>query len=305
MTMSIQQNLKNQQMAKQQPDAIQQISQKSVAALMNATLGASGYKKRFEELLGKRSAQFTSSLVTLINATPDLQQAFMQNPNEVIVCGLKAATYDLPIEPGLGYAYIVVYKDYKNRGGSPVPTFIIGYKGMIQLALRTGVYKTINVTDVREGELKSFNRLTEDIEIEFIEDEEVREATPIIGYVGYFRMVNGTEKTVYKTVKQINAHRDKFSKAKTGFGWANNYEAMAKKTILRELLGKWGLLSIDYQRADASTIAAADAIAKGTFDDEDDSTIDADYTINSAEDQAILADLDAELAAEAEKDMEE
>ena len=140
---------------------------------------------------------------------------------------------------------------------------------MNQLAMRTGAYKTINVMDVREGELKSYNRLTEEISIEFIEDEDAREATPVVGYVGYFKLINGTEKTIYMTRKQIEAHEKKHRKGKyMGKGWQDDFEAMAQKTVYRRLIGKWGLMSIDYQTADAATIAAAEAIATGNFDDD-------------------------------------
>ena len=183
----------------------------------------------------------------------------------MIQSALKAATFDLPIDPGLGFAYVV---PFRNKGKIEAQ-FILGYKGMIQLALRTGAYKTLNVIDVREGELKRFDRLTEEIEIDFVEDDEEREQLPIVGWCGYFKLTNGTEKTVYMTKKQIEAHEKRFRKGNyQGFGWRDNFEAMAAKTVLRRLLGKWGLLSIDYQQASPATIAAADAIATGQFDDE-------------------------------------
>jgi len=194
----------------------------------------------------------------------------------IIQSALKAATFDLPIDPNLGYAYIVpFYNTVKGADGAEdirrmEATFIMGYKGMNQLALRTGVYETINVIDVREGELKRYNRLTEEIDVQFIEDEDEREKLPIVGWVGYFRLINGTKKTIYMTRKQVEAHEKKHRKGKyIGKGWREDFDAMAMKTVFRRLIGKWGLMSIDYQRADKSTLAAADAIAKGQFDDED------------------------------------
>jgi recombination protein RecT len=128
---------------------------------------------------------------------------------------------------------------------------------MHQLAMRTGAYKTINVIDVREGELKSYNRLTEDIQLEFVEDEDEREALPVIGYVGYYRLVNGAEKTIYMTSKQIEAHEKKFRKGNyMGKGWRDDWNSMALKTIYRRLIGKWGVMSIDYQnRGEAEKLA--------------------------------------------------
>ena len=146
-------------------------------------------------------------------------------------------------------------------------------RGMLQLALRTGAYKTINVTDVREGELKSYNRLTEEIELEFIEDEDKREATPVVGYVGYFKLINGSEKTIYMTKKQVEANEKKNRKGKyMTKGWREDFEAMALKTVYRRLIGKYGLMSIDYRTADAHTVAAAQAIASGQFDADDENT---------------------------------
>ena len=247
---------------------------KSINGIMSAILDGEKMRKRFDDLLGDRSAQFISSIVSLVNATPQLQQAMYEAPMTVIQSALKAATYDLPIDPGLGYAYIVPFKNKQPDGSfRNEAAFILGYRGMLQLALRTGAYKTINVTDVREGELKSYNRLTEEIELEFIEDEDKREATPVVGYVGYFKLINGSEKTIYMTKKQVEAHEKKNRKGKyMTKGWREDFEAMALKTVYRRLIGKYGLMSIDYRTADAHTVAAAQAIASGQFDADDENT---------------------------------
>jgi recombination protein RecT len=244
--------------------------------MLNSLLDSEGYRRSFDDLLGKRAPQFVSSIVSMVNADANLQKAFAGAPITIIQSALKAATYDLPIDPGLGYAYIVPFNNsiklpdgtYQKRMEA---SFIMGYKGMIQLALRTGAYKTLNAMDVREGELKSYNRLTEEIEIDFVEDEDARAKLKIIGWVGYFKLVNGMEKTVYMSRKQIEAHEAKNRKGQyMGKGWRDDFDAMALKTVLRRLIGKWGLMSIDYQTANPATVAAADAIARGTFDDEDE-----------------------------------
>lgn len=251
------------QMTQTQPQA-----KESTAALMNMLLSKEGYQKRFDELLGKRSPQFISSIVSLMNADSALMDAFHDAPVTIIQSALQAASFDLPINPALGYAYIVPFRNSKRNRMEA--SFIMGYKGMLQLALRTGVYKRINVVDVRAGELKSYDRLREDIELEFIEDEDEREKAPIIGYVGYFQMVNGMEKTIYMTVKQLQAHEKKFRHGNyMSRGWKENPDAMMRKTIMRKLIGKWGLMSVTYQSADPATLRAAQAIASGTFDDED------------------------------------
>ena len=219
-------------------------SKQSVNQLMSTFLDGEGMRKRFDELLGKRSPQFISSIVSLVNADANMQQAFYEAPMTVIQSALKAATFDLPIDQNLGYAYIV---PFKNKG-TMTANFILGWKGMHQLALRTGAYKTINVMDVREGELKKYNRLTEEIDIQFEDDEDKREELPVIGYVGYYKLVNGAEKTIYMTVKQIQNHEKKFRKGDyMGKGWRDDWDAMARKTVYRRLIGKWGVMSIDYQ----------------------------------------------------------
>jgi recombination protein RecT len=265
------------QMTQTQPQA-----KESTAALMNMLLSKEGYQKRFDELLGKRSPQFISSIVSLMNADSALMDAFHDAPVTIIQSALQAASFDLPINPALGYAYIVPFRNSKRNRMEA--SFIMGYKGMLQLALRTGVYKRINVVDVRAGELKSYDRLREDIELEFIEDEDEREKAPIIGYVGYFQMINGMEKTIYMTVKQLEAHEKKFRHGNyMSRGWKENPDAMMRKTIMRKLIGKWGLMSVTYQSADPSVLRAAQAIATGTFDDEDKPDYVVDVNASEAE----------------------
>lgn len=237
-------------------------AQQSVNQLMNSMLDGEKLRGRFNELLGNRSAQFVSSIVSLVNGSPELQKAFYESPMTVIQAGLKAAAFDLPIDPNLGYAHIIPFKNSKkdadgNWTSKYEATFILGWKGMNQLALRTGAYKTINVVDIREGEMKSFNRLTEEADVEFIEDDDLRETKPIIGYLGYYRLVNGAEKTIYMTIKQIENHEKKFRKGQyMGKGWRDDFDAMARKTVYRKLIGKWGVMSIQYQSAqEGATLA--------------------------------------------------
>jgi recombination protein RecT len=190
----------------------------------------------------------------MINDNKDLQEAFMQSPMSVIKSALQAATYDLPIDPTLGYAYIVPFNNsFKDENGQwrkkKEATFVPGYKGLVQLCLRTGAYKCVpDAVDVREGELISYNRLTGDAEFNWIEDEDEREKLPIVGYAGYFRLKNGAEKTIYMSVKQIQAHEQKNRKGSSmGKGWREDFDAMARKTVIRRLCSKYALMSIEYQ----------------------------------------------------------
>lgn len=253
--------------ADNKPEAVQQ---KSVNAILNSILDGEGMRKRFDELLGKRTPQFLSSLITLVNADVNLQRAFREAPMTVIQSALKAATFDLPIEPSLGYAYIVPFNNnIKDENGNfkkrMEASFIIGYKGMVQLCLRTGAYSRVpDAVDVREGELVKYDRLTGDCEFKWEEDEEAREKLPVIGYAGYFRLKNGAEKTIYMTVKQIEAHEKKNRKGQYQTkGWREDFDAMARKTVIRRLAGKYGLMSIEYQNGDEETVRIANEVLNG------------------------------------------
>ena len=197
-------------------------------------------KKRFEDVLGKRAPQFMSSLVSVVNSNQSLQHV---NAGSVINSALVAATLDLPINPSLGYMYIVPYK------GQAQPQ--MGYKGYIQLAQRSGQYKRLNAIAVYADEFQGWNPLTE--EIDYQPNFHDRSGEQPIGYIGYLELLNGFQKTVYWTREQIDEHRKKFSKMSGGDNpkgvWKDNFDAMALKTVLRNLLTKWGPMTVDMQAA--------------------------------------------------------
>jgi recombination protein RecT len=222
-TQSIKKQLQNKNNVPQQPTTVQTLK----GLLASPTL-----KKRFEEILDKRAPQFMTSIVNLYSSDQTLQKC---EPMSVISAAMVAATLDLPVDKNLGYAWIVPYGNKAQ--------FQIGYRGYIQLALRTGQYKSINVIEVYEGELKKWNRLTEELEIDF----DAKTSDAVIGYAAYFELVNGFRKTVYWTKEQVEKHRQKYSKS--GHSWKENYDAMAMKTVLRNMLAKWGILSIEMQNA--------------------------------------------------------
>ena len=251
-----------------QAPTAQDLKKQGVNAVLTSIIDGEKMRKRFDELLGKRTPQFLSSLTTLINADTNLQAALYEAPLTIIQAALKAATFDLPIEPSLGYAYIVPFKNSKkNPDGTwtkrTEAAFIIGYKGMTQLCLRTGAYSRVpDAVDVREGELVRYDRLTGDADFKWVEDEDAREKLPVIGYAGYFRLKNGAEKTIYMTVAQIRAHEKKNRKGEyMGKGWRDDFDAMARKTVIRRLVGKYGLMSIEYRdSADAETVSLAQSL---------------------------------------------
>ena len=259
------------------PAPMQQAAKQTVGGLLQTMLDSENLRKRFEELLGNRMPQFMGSIVSMVNEDQYLKEAFFNAPLTVMQSALKAAAYNLPIDKSLGFAYVVPF--FNSKTGKREAQFIMGYRGLIQLANRTGAYERLNVVDVRQGELKHFDRLTEDIEVEWIEDEEEREKLPVVGYIGFFRLINGYEKKIYMSKSRIDAHEKKFRKGRGQRPaiWNDNYDAMACKTVLRMLITKWGLMSVDYQKADAKTVQIAQDIASGNIDDE--MTIDMDVPL--------------------------
>ncbi len=233
-------------------------------------------KKKFQEILGARAGAFMTSVLQVVGSSQLLKKA---DPNSVYNAAAVAATLDLPLNNSLGFAYIIPYKTrVKIQGSSTevarwddvvVAQFQIGYKGFIQLAQRSGQYKTIAATAIREGQLVSSNPLTGFV---FDFEKQIPADAKIIGYASYFRLINGFEKTWYMTVEQLAAHGKRFSKSydnKDGL-WKTDPETMSLKTVLKLLISKFGPMSVDMQKAitvDQAVINNAD-------------TLDIDYTDN-------------------------
>ncbi|EMF0406405.1 recombinase RecT, partial [Enterococcus hirae] len=207
-------------------------------------------KKKFTDILHEKSDAFMGSLLTLVGGDDYLSKA---EPMTIIASALKAATMDLPIDKNLGYAYIVPFNRKEKVGKEWIThneaQFILGYKGYIQLAQRSGQYKALNAIEIYEGQLIEWNPLTE----EFQFDYNAKQSDRVIGYVGFFELLNGFKKTVYWTKQEVEAHRIKhakgFDKTKLTGAWKENYDAMAIKTVLRNMLAKWGILSVEMQNA--------------------------------------------------------
>jgi recombination protein RecT len=194
------------------------------------------YKGRFAEVLGKRAPQFISSMLAISNL-PHMRDV---DPKTILAAAMTAATLDLPINQNLGFAYIVPYKGNAQ--------FQMGYKGFIQLAMRTGQYRFINACRVFEGELGRYNKLTGELEI----DEEGKKSDTVVGYASYFRMLNGFEHALYMTADQVMAHAKRYSQSfSKGYSsvWKDDFDAMALKTVIKLLLSKWGMLSVQMEKA--------------------------------------------------------
>lgn len=206
-------------------------------------------KRRIEEVLGSKKNQFVSSVLSLFNTNKNLQNC---EPSSLFNACLTAASLDLPINNNLGLAYIIPYKEKLTDGSwIEVAQFQIGYKGFKQLALRTSQFKRINATDVRKGELISFDYLTGELSFSWEQNVEKRQQLEIVGYVSYFELNNGFKSTLFMDVNKILIHAKKFSKTfKNGVGiWKDEQDAMALKTVLKLNLSKNAPLSVDLQKA--------------------------------------------------------
>jgi recombination protein RecT len=231
--------------------------QKSPVMIMSSLLNVDSVKEKFQEALAENSGAFITSLLDLYTHDSKLQEC---KPNAVISTALTAATLKLPINKSLGFAWIIprnknikTVSPPKKKGGREIvkwvkelqPHFQLGYKGYVQLAMRTGEYRNINAGPVYEGEFKQIDRLSGVIDM-----SGEKKSDTIIGYFAYFKMLNGFEKTVFATNEEVVDHARKFSwqgkeKPLKDSAWDTDFDAMAQKTLLTELLSKWGMLSIE------------------------------------------------------------
>lgn len=203
---------------------------------------------------GKNGDRFIASIVSVVQVNSDLQEC--TNPS-ILSAALLGESLKLSPSPQLGQYYMVPFRN--NKKGCKEAQFQLGYKGYIQLAIRSGQYKKLNVLAIKDGELVRFDPLNEEIEVNLIDDEEVREEAKTIGYYAMFEYTNGFRKAMYWSKKKMEAHALKYSKgyvAKKGYTfWEKDFDGMAYKTMLRQLISKWGIMSIDMQNAMESDMA--------------------------------------------------
>jgi len=244
-------------------------------------LAQDAVKARFHEILGRKAPGFMSSIINLVNTDSKLQKC---DPRQVLGCAAVAAALDLPIDRNLGYAWIIPYED--KRRGIIVPQFQLGYKGFIQLAMRSGQYQTMNAAPWYPGMLKSYNPITGDCEWDL--DPSLRKGEPE-GYVSYFRLINGYERYFLMTVDELRAHAKRYSASygRASSPWSTNFHAMALKTVTKLNLSRWGLLSVEMQtavKADQAVVTDFDPEADDfQFEYPDGTTIDADFEASDAD----------------------
>lgn len=202
-------------------------------------------KNYLSEMLGRKSDQYVNNIAALVGNDKKLQEC---EPMSTIMAGIKATSLDLPLDNNLGFAYVIPFKDRKNN--TTLAQFQLSYKGFIQLAMRSGTFKTINTTDVKEGEIISTDFLSGENVYKRLPEEE-RLKTKTIGYVAYFKLLSGFEKSLYMSVEEIKAHAKQYSQTyKQGFGiWVDNFEQMALKTPLKRLLSKYAPMSVEMKNA--------------------------------------------------------
>lgn len=208
------------------------------------------YKNLINNTLGdpKRANGFITAITSAVANNPALTEC---DPGTILSAGLLGETLQLSPSPQLGQYYLVPFNDRKL--GRKVAQFQLGYKGYIQLAIRSGQYKKLNAMAIKEGELIKYDPLNEEIEVQLIEDEAEREAAPTIGYYAMFEYLNGFRKVIYWSREKMEAHAMEYSqgyRAKKGYTfWEKNFDDMAIKTMLRHLISRWGIMSIDFQKA--------------------------------------------------------
>lgn len=236
--------------------------------------------KKVNDILGdeKRGSRFVSSIISAVNSNPTLKEC----DNASILSGaLLGESLNLSPSPQLGNFYLVPFND-KERG--KVATFQMGWKGYYQLALRSGQYKKLNVIEIKEGELVSWNPLEEELKVDIIDDDEKREKLKTIGYYAFYENLQGFRKCIYWSKEKMEAHAQQYSQGyradkqkKTQYTfWSKNFDEMAKKTMLRQLISKYGVMSIDMQNAFEGDMAY---IKEDGSKDYVDNTIEVDFEV--------------------------
>lgn len=276
---------------------------------MTGFLNRMDIKANIEQALGKGNVQrFISGVVSAVSVNPALAECTKQS---ILSGALLGESLKLSPSPQLGHYYLVPYSD--NKAGTKVAQFQMGYKGYIQLAIRSGQYKKLTVLAIKEGEFVSFDPMNEEINIQLmVNDWDAREKAETVGYYAMFELVNGFRKSIYWSKNQMLAHADRYSQAfskdmttiNTKYGvkhkvsyldyvagnydqrdswmyssfWYKNFDAMAYKTMLRQLISKWGIMSIEMQSAFESDMAYIKEDGSKVYVDNEQPVADADAT---------------------------
>lgn len=247
----------------------------------SVVIQSDAYKRLINNTLGdpNKATRFIASISSAVATNSQLQEC---EPNTIVAGALVGEALNLSPSNALGEYYLVPYKNTKK--GTMDAQFQLGYKGYLHLAIRSGQYKDIDVFEIHDGEFKGRDKETGKFKFEFIEDESVRLSKPVIGYMGYFELLNGFKKTLYMSKEEMEQHANTYSKAfnledykklqagqipdkdlwKYSSFWYKSFSTMAFKTVLRQLISKWGIMSIEMQDAFAKDMAVMKE--DGTYD---------------------------------------
>ena len=246
-------------------------------------LSTDAVRQNVLSVVGEKDMQrFVSSVVSAVQTTQALQKC---KNSTILSAALLGHSLNLPQSPQLGCFYLVPYGDEA--------TFQLGAKGYIQLAIRSGQYKKLNCVALKEGELKSYDPLEETIEVEMVKDYNKRNKLKTIGYYAFFELVNGYKKAIYWSVEEMEAHAKRYSKTyrkdPKSSVWGMNFDAMAQKTMLRQLISKWGIMSIDMQRAFSADMGVVGDNGEVTYvDNPANSDFDYERTENENSEELVV-----------------
>ncbi len=284
----------------QQQQAGQQQTGVSVAKQVKQLIASDSVKKKFTEVLGQKAPQFLASITNVVAGSAQLKKC---SANSIMSAAFVAATYDLPIDSNLGFSAIVPYNESiynpqtKSYDKIPRAQFQMMYKGFIQLAIRSGYYEKMNYAVVYEDELKKYNPITG--EIEFVKDfsqckqREAGDESKVVGYYAWFRLKTGFSQELFMSRAEVDNHAKKYSQAyrydinqnKKSSKWTTDFEAMALKTVIKLLLSKWGILSVDMQRAIQDDQKVYDEDGNGDYGDNQPDAIEAYDAFEMQEEQ--------------------
>ena len=273
----------------------------SVVSQVKGFISQDAVKKKFTEMLGKKAPQFLASITNVVAGSDQLKKC---NANTIMSAAFVAATYDLPIDSNLGFAAIVPYNNSKYNPQTKQfdkhmeAQFQMMYKGFIQLAIRSGYYEKMNCSVVYNDELVSYNPITG--EVDFVTDfsqykqRMQGKSEDIAGYYAWFKLLTGFRKELFMTRAEVENHAKKYSTAyrndlnnnKKGSKWTTDFDAMALKTVIKLLLSKWGILSVDMQRAITDDQKTFDESGNEDYGDNKPDVIEAEDPFQKIEDSS-------------------
>ena len=264
----------------------------ATGAVIGSYLGNDAVKEQITKALPEKVSElFFPAIISAVQATPALKECTCSS---IVSGGVMGAALQLPPSPQLGYYHLVPYKTKKNIGGRWVDLkeaqFILGYKGYIQLAIRSGMYKNIVCNEIKEGEI-DYNPITEEINLHPIKDPAAREKARTVGYYAAFELLSGFRKQMFMSVEAMRSHAKEYSSAyrydltsgKRSSPWTTNFDSMAKKTMIRMLLSKWGIMSVEMQQAYINDMAVIDEDGNAKYVDNQADSIEVQVQEDIAE----------------------